>query len=93
MATLLLYCYAGGGVVAGDRDATFDDVGARVICGGPAPGSFHSRGSSSPALRGGLRLLPESVKACAREGLVSLEGGRGGRHPKLSETPAAWGLL
>ena len=53
--------------------ATFDDVGARVICGGLHPD--HSTVAEFVRRNTGavLALLPESVKACAREGLVSLE--------------------
>jgi transposase len=74
MCGLLLYCYCKG--LRSSREiemATFDDVGARVICGNLHPDHatvahfvrWHER-----AICG---LLPESVKACAREGLVSLE--------------------
>jgi transposase len=74
MCGLLLYCYCKG--LRSSREieaATFDDVGARVICGNLHPDHAsvarfirrHER-----AVRG---LLPESVRACAREGLVSLE--------------------
>jgi transposase len=74
MATLLLYCYCRGRRSSREIEmATFDDVGARIICGGlhpdhPAVAEFVRRNSGAV-----LDLLPESVKACAREGLVSLD--------------------
>ena len=74
MATLLLYCYCRGRRSSREIEmATFDDVGARVICGGLHPD--HSTVAEFVRLNTGavLALLPESVKACAREGLVSLE--------------------
>ncbi len=74
MATLLLYCYCRGRKSSREIEmATFDDVGARVICGGLHPD--HSTVAEFVRRNTGavLALLPESVKACAREGLVSLE--------------------
>src|SRR5580658_170008 len=74
MVALLLYCYCRGRRSSREIElATYDDVGARVICGNLHPD--HSTAaqffrSHAAALCG---LLPESVKACAREGLVSLE--------------------
>lgn len=74
MAVLLLYCYCRGRRSCREIEmATFDDVGARVICGGLHPdhstvAEFVRRHSAAVCA-----LLPESVKACAREGLVSLE--------------------
>ncbi|HET6187308.1 MAG TPA: transposase [Trebonia sp.] len=74
MTGLLLYCYCKG--LRSSREiemATFDDVGARVICGNLHPDHAtvaHFVRRHEQAVRG---LLPESVKACAREGLVSLE--------------------
>jgi transposase len=73
MATLLLYCYCRGRRSSRQvEDATFDDVGARIICGGLHPGhstvaEFIRRNAAAI-----LGLLPESVKSCAREGLVGL---------------------
>jgi len=54
------------------EEATFDDVGARVICGGLHPD--HSTVAEFVRRNAGavLGLLPQSVKACAREGLVDL---------------------
>jgi transposase len=74
MARLLLYCYCRGRRSSREIEmATFDDVGARVICGGLHPD--HSTVAEFVRRNTGavLALLPESVKACAREGLVSLE--------------------
>jgi transposase len=74
MATLLLYCYCRGRRSSREIElATFDDVGARIICGGLHPdhstvAEFTRRNADAV-----LALLPESVKACAREGLVALE--------------------
>src|ERR1700731_2879156 len=74
MATLLLYSYCRGRRSSREIElATFDDVGARIICGGLHPdhstiAEFVRRNTGAV-----LALLPESVKACAREGLVSLE--------------------
>ncbi|HSZ42669.1 MAG TPA: transposase [Trebonia sp.] len=73
MATLLLYCYCRGRRSAREIEAaTFDDVGARIIAGGLHPD--HSTiarftGRNAAAV---LALLPESVRACAAEGLVDL---------------------
>src|SRR5690242_1013263 len=74
MTGLLLYGYCKG--LRSSREieaATFDDVGARVICGNLHPdhasvARFTRRHEA--AIRA---LLPASVAACAREGLVSLE--------------------
>jgi transposase len=73
MATLLLYCYCRGRRSSREIEmATFDDVGARVICGGLHPD--HSTVAEFVRRNAGavLALLPESVKACAAEGLVDL---------------------
>jgi len=73
MATLILYCYCRGRKPARQIEAaTHDDVGARIIAGGLHPdhstvARFVARNQA--AVRA---LLPESVKACAREGLVDL---------------------
>jgi transposase len=74
MCGLLLYCYCKG--LRSSREiemATFDDVGARVICGNLHPDHStvaHFVQRHEQAVCG---LLPQSVKACAREGLVRLE--------------------
>ncbi len=73
MATLLLYCYCRGRRSSREIEAaTFDDVGARIICGGLHPGhstvaEFFRRHADAV-----LAVLPESVQACAREGLAGL---------------------
>jgi transposase len=73
MATLLLYCYCRGRRSSREIEgATFDDVGARIICGGLHPdhstvAEFFRRNAGAI-----LALLPASVKACAAEGLVDL---------------------
>jgi len=74
MATLLLYSYCRGRRSSREIEmATFDDVGARVICGGLHPDHSTVAEFVRRNLEAVLALLPESVKACAREGLVSLE--------------------
>src|ERR1022692_1384333 len=74
MATLLLYCYCRGRRSAREIEmATFDDVGARVICGGLHPDHSTVAEFVRRHLEAACALLPESVKAGAREGLVSLE--------------------
>jgi transposase len=73
MAALLLYCYCRGRKSSREIEmATFDDVGARIICGGLHPD--HSTVAEFVRRNTGavLALLPESVKACAAEGLVDL---------------------
>jgi transposase len=74
MATLLVYCYCRGRRSSREIEmATFDDVGARVICGGLHPDHSTAAEFVRRNLEAVLALLPESVKACAREGLVSLD--------------------
>jgi transposase len=74
MATLLVYCYCRGRRSSREIEmATFDDVGARVICGGLHPDHSTAAEFVRRNLEAVCALLPESVKACAREGLVSLE--------------------
>jgi transposase len=74
MAALVIYCYAKG--VRSSRAvemATFDDAGARVICGGLHPDhatvALFVRRHEQP-VRG---LLVQSLVACAQEGLVRVE--------------------
>lgn len=74
MAALVIYCYAKG--IRSSRAvemATFDDVGARVICGGLHPDhatvAWFVRRHEQP-VRG---LLVQSLVACAREGLVRVD--------------------
>src|SRR5215469_10309735 len=74
MVALIGYCYCKG--IRSSRaveTATFDDLGARVICGNLHPD--HSTiarflGRHEQAVKG---LLAASVTACAREGLVSVD--------------------
>lgn len=74
MATLLLYCYCRGRRSSREIEmATFDDVGARIICGGLHPDHSTVAEFVGRNMDAVLALLPESVRACAREGLVSLE--------------------
>jgi transposase len=74
MATLLLYSWCRGRRSSREIEmATFDDVGARIICGGLHPDHSTVAGFVRANMGAVLGLLPESVKACAREGLVSLE--------------------
>jgi transposase len=73
MATLLLYCYCRGRKSAREIEAaTFDDVGARIICGGLHPDHSTVARFTGRNREAVLGLLPESVKACAAEGLVDL---------------------
>jgi transposase len=71
MVALIVYCYRKG--IRSSRAvemATFDDVGARVICGGLHPGhaaDARFTGRHKEPLKG---LLVQSSVACAREGLV-----------------------
>jgi transposase len=74
MAALVIYCYAKG--VRSSRAvemATFDDVGARVICGGLHPDHAtvaHFVRRHEQPVRG---LLVQSLVACAKEGLVRVD--------------------
>ena len=73
MTTLLLYCYCRGRKSAREIEmATFDDVGARVICGGLHPDHSTVARFVRRNVAAVLGLLPESVRACAAEGLVDL---------------------
>lgn len=74
MVTLIAYCYCKG--IRSSRAiemASWDDVGARVICGGLHPdhstmARFVTR--HEQAVKG---LLVQSLTACARRGLVSVD--------------------
>jgi transposase len=74
MVALVVYCYCKG--IRSSRAvemATFDDVGARVICGGLHPdhatnARFVTR--HQEPLKG---LLVQSLAACAKEGLVRVD--------------------
>ena len=74
MVALVMYCYCKG--VRSSRAiemATFDDVGARVICGGLHPDhatNARFTGRHKEPLKG---LLVQSLVACAREGLVRVD--------------------
>jgi transposase len=73
MATLLLYCYCRGRRSSREIEgATFDDVGARIICGGLHPDHSTVAGFFRRNAGAILALLPASVRACAAEGLVDL---------------------
>jgi transposase len=74
MATLLVYGYCRGRQSSREIEmATFDDVGARIICGGLHPDHSTVAEFVRRNLEAVLALLPESVKACAAEGLVNLD--------------------
>src|SRR5262249_7120740 len=91
MVPLVMYCYCKG--VRSSRAvemATYDDVGARVICGNHHPdhatvARFVSR--HEQAVKG---LLVASLVACARQGLVSVDVVAGdGTKVKASASMAA----
>jgi transposase len=91
MVALIMYCYCKG--IRSSRAvemATFDDVGARVICGNLHPdhatvARFVSR--HEQAVKG---LLVSSLVACARQGLVSVDVVAGdGTKVKASASMAA----
>jgi transposase len=74
MAALIMYCYAKG--IRSSRlveMATFDDVGARVICGGLHPDHATVAGFVRRHQRPVRGLLVQSLVACAREGLVRVD--------------------
>lgn len=74
MVTLVCYCFCKGiRSSRGIEAATFDDVGARVICGNLHPDHATAHRflvRHEEAVKG---LLAVSVAVCAREGLVSVE--------------------
>jgi transposase len=91
MVTLIMYCYCKG--IRSSRAvemATFDDLGARVICGNLHPdhstiARFVTR--HEQPVKG---LLVASLTACAREGLVSVDVVAGdGTKVKASASMAA----
>jgi transposase len=91
MVTLIMYCYCKG--IRSSRAvemATFDDLGARVICGNLHPdhstiARFVTR--HEQPVKG---LLVASLVACAREGLVSVDVVAGdGTKVKASASMAA----
>jgi transposase len=74
MVALIMYCYCKGTRSSRAIEmATFDDVGARVICGGLHPDhatcARFVTGHKEP-LKG---LLVQSLAACARDGLVRVD--------------------
>ena len=74
MVALILYCYAKG--IRSSRAiemATFDDVGARVICGGLHPDHATSARFVTRHKEPLTGLLVASLVACAREGLVRVD--------------------
>jgi len=74
MCGLLLYCYCKRLRSCRDIEmATFDDVGARVICGNLHPDHSTVANFIRRHRQAVCALLPESVKACARQGLVCVE--------------------
>jgi transposase len=91
MVTLVMYCYCKGiRSSRGIEMATFDDVGARVICGNRHPDHAtvaRFAGRHEAELKA---LLPASVAACARRGLVSVDVVAGdGTKVKASASMAA----
>jgi transposase len=74
MVALIVYCYCKG--IRSSRAiemATFDDVGARVICAGLHPDhatNARFTGRHKEPLKG---LLVQSLVACAKEGLVRVD--------------------
>jgi transposase len=74
MVTLVMYCYCKG--IRSSRAiemATFDDVGARVICGGLHPDHATNARFVARHKEPVKGLLVQSLVACAREGLVRVE--------------------
>jgi transposase len=91
MVALIMYCYTKG--IRSSRAiemATFDDVGARVICGGLHPDhatNARFAGRHREPLKG---LLVASLVACAREGLVRVDVAAGdGTKVKANASMAA----
>ncbi len=74
MVRLLMYCYCKGiRSSRGIEMATFDDLGARVICGNLHP-DHATAARFAVRHEGELKgLLAVSVAACARRGLVSVD--------------------
>jgi transposase len=74
MVTLVCYCFCKGIVSSrGIEAATFDDVGARVICGNLHPDHSTAHRFITRHAEAVKGLLAASVAVCAREGLVSVE--------------------
>jgi transposase len=91
MVTLVMYCYCKGiRSSRGIEMATFDDVGARVICGNLHPDHATTARFAARHERELKGLLASSVAACAREGLVSVDVVAGdGTKVKASASMAA----
>jgi transposase len=91
MVTLVMYCYCKGiRSSRGIEMATFDDVGARVICGNLHPDHATIARFAIVNERPLKGLLAQSVAACAREGLVSVDVVAGdGTKVKASASMAA----
>jgi transposase len=74
MVALIVYCYCKG--IRSSRAiemATFDDVGARVICGGLHPDHATNARFVTRHKEPLAGLLVQSLTACAREGLVRVD--------------------
>src|ERR1035437_1663737 len=91
MVTLVMYCYCKGiRSSRGIEMATFDDVGARVICGNLHPDHATTARFAGRHEQELKALLASSVAACAREGLVSVDVVAGdGTNVKASASMAA----
>jgi len=91
MVTLVMYCYCKGiRSSRGIEMATFDDVGARVICGNLHPDHATTARFACRHEQELKALLASSVTACAREGLVSVDVVAGdGTKVKASASMAA----
>src|SRR5205823_6127966 len=79
MVALVMYCYAKG--IRSSRAvemATFDDVGARVICAGLHPDHARNARFVSRHEEPLTGLLVQSLDACGREGLVGVGSTAGG---------------
>ena len=91
MVTLIMYCYCKG--IRSSRAiemATFDAGGARGICGHLHPDHATTARFVIRHAQGLKALLPASVAACAREGLVSVDVVAGdGTKVKASASMAA----
>ena len=74
MVALVCYCFCKGVRSSrGIEAATFDDVGARVICGNLHPGHSTVHRFLTRHEQPVKALLAASVVACARQGLVSVD--------------------
>ncbi|HEV3293721.1 MAG TPA: transposase [Streptosporangiaceae bacterium] len=91
MVTLVMYCYCKG--IRSSRAiemATFDDVGARVICGNLHPDHATVHRFVTRHEQPVKGLLVQSLVACARQGLVSVDVVAGdGTKVKASASMAA----